>query len=110
MATILKNASAPDGELYAAFGVKSFKVSDDAGYDTDDVQLIEEAEAHPFLKVEYGEDSSKDAARAETKDIKALQKEQARVDKQRAEKDPLEPAAPYPETVEQLQDIKGENS
>lgn len=109
-ARIVKSKDAPEGELNTAFGMKSFKVSDTEAYETDDPQLIEEAVAHPFFDVEYGDDGVKELAKAEAKEIKELHREQARAEKQRAEKDPRDPAAPYPTSVDELHDIKGNDN
>lgn len=109
-AKIVKSKNAPEGELNTAFGMKSFKVSDTEGYETDDPQLIEEAVAHPFFDVEYGDDGVRALAKAEHKEIKELHKAQDRAEKQRAEKDPLEPAAPKPYSVDELHELKKENN
>ena len=100
MAKIFKHADAPEGDLKVSVGPTHFKLADGESYETTDPAVIDAAETHPFLDIEYVE-SSVDP-KGEMKAIRELRKEQDKVNKQRAEKDPLEPAAEMPVSVADL--------
>lgn len=105
MAKISKHADAPEGDVRVSVGNDSFKVSDDSPYETDNYALIEQAELSPYLEVEYEEVvDEKAVAREETKLVKKLQAEQAKAEKQRATKDPEEPAAEKPTSLADVKD------
>lgn len=109
MAKISKRADAPEGDIRVSVGNDSFKVTDDAPYETDNVALIDHAQASDVLDVEYPEDEDvKAAAKEEARLLKELQKEQDRVNKQRAEKDPQEPAEEMPTSVADLKETKAD--
>lgn len=113
MAKIVRSDSAPEGTIRVLLGSHSIKIDEGGSYETDDLDVIAYAEADEYLDVEHEQDEdAKVAARAEAKAQIELQKEQARADKQRAEKDPQDPAAPRPTTIEELREIqeqKGDN-
>lgn len=100
MAKIFKHADAPEGDLKVSVGPTHFKLTDDESYETSDPAVIDAAETHPFLDIEYAAPDTD--PKAEMKDLRVLRKEQDKVNKQRAEKDPLEPAAEMPLSVADL--------
>lgn len=104
MAKISKSADAPEGLIKVGVGSTSFKVDDDSPFETDDLTLLEYAASDPYLEVSHDErTSSKAAGKAELKALNELHKEQEKVHKQRATKDPLEPAAEMPTSVADLE-------
>lgn len=111
MAKISKRADAPEGDIRVSVGNDSFKVTDDAPYETDNVALIEHAQLSDVLDVEFPEDEDvKAAAKEEARLLKELQKEQAKAEKQRAEKAPQEPAAEKPTSVADLKETKADEA
>lgn len=109
MAKISKRADAPEGDIRVSVANDSFKVSDDSPYETDNFALIDYAQASELLDVEFPEDEdAKAAAKEEARLLKELQKEQEKVNKQRAEKDPQEPAAEMPTSVADLKETKAD--
>ncbi len=107
MAKIVRSDKAPEGTVRVSIGSTSFKVDEGGHYETDDLDVIAYADSDEYLDVEYDDGhDTKAEARAEAKEQIELQKEQARVDKQRAEKDPEDPALPRPQTIEELRELK----
>lgn len=94
MAKILRSKQAPEGQpLSAAFGPMRFDAGDAEFYETDDLDLLVAADAHPFFQVDYtgDEGGSPEAAKAEAK---AAQAERRQRDKDKvldATKDPADP-------------------
>lgn len=111
MAKISKRADAPEGDIRVSVANDSFKVSDDSPYETDNQALIDFAEASDLLDVEIPDDEdAKEAAKEEARLLKELQKEQEKAEKQRATKDPQEPAAEKPTSVADLKETKADEA
>lgn len=94
MAKILRSKQAPEGQpLSAAFGPMRFDAGDAEYYETDDMVLLEAADAHPFFQVDYSGDGgpSPSDARAEARAAQAERKQRDRDKRHDAEKDPLDP-------------------
>lgn len=109
MAKITKRADAPEGDIKVSVGPEHMKVTDDKPFETDIALLIEEAERSEYFDVEYDEEvDPKAAAREEANLSKELQKQRDRADKQRAEKDPEEEAAPKPTSLADVAETKAE--
>lgn len=107
MAKISKRADAPEGTIGVSAGASvNFKVTDEP-YETTDHEEIEVARTVEYLEVEVDEDADyKAAAREEARLLNKLERERDKADKQRAEKDPQEPAAPKPDSVADIVELE----
>jgi hypothetical protein len=109
---ITKKPDAPEGDIKVSIGMTSFKLKDDAPYETDDLAVVEMVEASfsDFLVVEKIDDGDgetpRQAAKAESDALKELHKTQEKAKIQHVTKDAVEPAAPVPTSLADLREIK----
>lgn len=111
MAKIVKSKDAPEGDVKVSVGPFSFKLDDSDGgaYETDEAAIIEAAESHPYLAVEYGEPDAD--PKAEMKAVRELRREQEKADRanaKRVEKDPTAPLVEGPTSVADLKETKAD--
>ncbi len=107
MARISKKPDAPEGPVKLSIGMTHLHVKDGEGVDTDDLAVIEAVRNSYSQWLEVEEEETGDATAAgkeESKAINELLKEQDKAKKQHAEKDPLEPAAPVPTSLADLEE------
>jgi hypothetical protein len=104
MARISKKSDAPEGPIKVTIGQTSFKVADDAPYETDDRVVIEIVEVSygDFLTVETDEGSPVAEAKAEAKALNKLHKEQEKAKLATAVKDPTDPAPEVPSSIDDI--------
>ena len=106
MAKIVKSKDAPEGDVRVSVGPFSFKLddADGAAYETDEAAIIDAAETHPYLDVEYAAPDVD--PKGEMKAIRELRREQDKADRANAKRAEKDPAAPMVEKPTSVADLK----
>jgi len=109
MATISKKSDAPEGPIKLSIGMTHLEV--DGPVETDDLLVIETIRNSfsGLLDVTEGDSSDPEAAaRRESDALNALSEARDAAKRQHAEKDPQDPAAPIPTSIDDLEEAVAE--
>lgn len=102
-ATIVKAPDAAPGEVSVNVGSISYTVDDEKSYETTDPAVIRSAESNPYLQVTDYEGDDEGHTLEELTELHAqLLAERNAVKVYNAEKDPLDPPAIMPESVDDV--------